>query len=78
MVGYLRPPKKAKKGYRGGKPKTVYVDMGLWFDSDTGHIHMTLPTEQNFHTTVSNKKGLRCHKNLYKKLMKVLRKEKVI
>ena len=76
MSRKLRSPEKAQKGYRGGKPKAVYVDMGIWRDKKTDHIHMSLPTESDFITTVTKKPGKRCHKNLYQKLERILRKQK--
>jgi len=68
---------KAKKGYRGGKPKSVYVRMGVWLNSRTNAIHITVPSLGNFHTTVNDKQGsTRCHKNLYGKLKNILKKKK--
>ena len=57
---------------KGGN--TAYLRIGAWYDSKTGHIHLTLPRSGWFHTTVigdaSSKRG---HPNLYAKLAKALK-----
>jgi len=70
----LQNTKKSSKGYKGGKAKTVYAHMGIWRQKD--QIHLTIPKENYFHTTVNSKSGsIRCHKNLYKKLKILLERE---
>lgn len=71
----LQTTQRSKKGYRGPKGKTVYAHMGIW--QNQGVIHLTIPTEKDFHTTVNNKDGsIRCHRNLYMHLRKLLQKNK--
>lgn len=61
-----------RKSQRGGN--TVYLNIGAWLDKETGHIHLTLPHSDWFHTTVNAEDGsVRCHKNLYGKLARALR-----
>ena len=60
-----------RRSERGGN--TAYLNMGVWYDRETGHIHMTLPKSGWFHTTVNAEDGsVRCHKNLYGKLARAL------
>lgn len=60
-----------RKSERGGN--TAYLNMGVWYDKDSGHIRLTLPRSKWFHTTVNAEEGsIRCHKNLYKKLARAL------
>ena len=53
---------------------TVYLDVGVWYDEEQGHIHLTAKGVHGFHTTVTadpvNKRG---HPNLFAKLAKCLR-----
>jgi hypothetical protein len=60
---------------RTSKPgKSVYLDVGIWFDENQGHIHMTAKGVDGFHTTVApNPDSKRGHPNLYMKLAKCLR-----
>jgi hypothetical protein len=61
-----------RKSEKGGN--TAYLNVGVWFDRDTGHIHLTLPHSGWFHTTVVNDPGSkRGHLNLYGKLARALR-----
>lgn len=54
--------------------KSVYVQVGIWLNEDTGHIHLTVPETDYFHTTINANEGsARCHKNLYAKLGRFLR-----
>lgn len=72
----LQPTRKSIKGHFGKEGQTVYVDMGIWHDKDTGEIHISGPKEKSFHSTVSNKKlSKRYHPNLYKKLREILERE---
>ena len=71
----LQNTRTSKKGYKGGKGKTVYATLGVWKEKEYGHIHITIPKEKYFHTTINNQTGsIRCHKNLYLKLRKLLKK----
>lgn len=60
-----------RKSEKGGN--TAYLNIGAWFDAETGHIHLTLPHSRWFHTTVcrdeSSKRG---HPNLFGKLARAL------
>lgn len=54
--------------------KSAYVRMGMWWDEDQGHIHLTAPGVHGFHTTVNDKpESKRGHPNLFAKLAKALR-----
>ena len=56
--------------------KSVYVRMGVWWDPDHGHIHLTAPGVHGFHSTLNDTPGSkRCHENLFRKLAKLLRDE---
>ena len=69
----LQKTSRSKKGYVSAKGRAVYVHVGIWKQSN--EIHITAPKEKDFHTTVNNKKGsVRCHKNLYMKLKRLLEK----
>ena len=61
-----------RKSEKGGN--TAYLNVGAWYNAETGHIHLTLPHSDWFHTTVSpapdSKRG---HPNLYGKLAKALK-----
>jgi len=60
-----------RKSEKGGN--TAYLSVGAWFDSETGHIHLTLPRSGWFHTTVSgDPESVRGHPNLYGKLTRAL------
>jgi hypothetical protein len=64
-------PNDIRKSERGGN--TAYLSIGAWYDSETGHIHLTLPHSGWFHTTVNDEPGSkRCHHNLYTKLARAL------
>ncbi|WP_156526867.1 hypothetical protein [Bradyrhizobium sp.] len=54
--------------------KSVYMEVGVWWDPDQGHIHVTAKNVLGFHTTVSpDASSKRGHPNLFMKLAKVLR-----
>ena len=69
----LQETKTSLKGYKGGsKGKPVYAQVEIWREGDI--IHIRIPKEKHFHTSVNNKEGtLCCHKNLYNKLRRLLR-----
>jgi hypothetical protein len=51
----------------------VYLEMGVWYDPDHGHIHLTAKGVHGFHTTVNgDPTSKRGHPNLFAKLAKVL------
>lgn len=53
-----------RKSERGGN--TAYLNIGAWFDQKAGHIHLTLPRSDWFHTTVApGLQSKRGHPNLY-------------
>src|SRR3546814_12374142 len=60
---------------RSSKPgNSVYLDIGVWYDEQQGHIHMTARNVDGFHTTVSaDPTSKRGHPNLFAKLAKCLR-----
>lgn len=61
-----------RKSERGGN--TAYLNVGAWYEPETGHIHLTLPRSGWFHTTVNANEGSkRSHPNLYAKLARALR-----
>lgn len=52
--------------------KTVKLDVGIWFNEKSGHIHVA--AAGSFISTVSNDPGSkRYHPNLYMKMAKALR-----
>jgi hypothetical protein len=54
--------------------KSVYMEVGVWWDAEQGHIHLTAKDVPGFHTTVSSDPdSKRGHPNLFEKLAKVLR-----
>ena len=61
-----------RKSETGGN--TAYLNVGVWYDKESGHIHLTLPRSGSFHTTVTNEAGSkRCHPNLFAKLSRALK-----
>jgi hypothetical protein len=65
-----------RRSERGGN--TAYLNIGAWLDSETGHIHLTLPHSGWFHTTVSpDPSSKRGHPNLYRKLGRALKEARV-
>ena len=61
-----------QKSKRGGK--TAYLDVGAWYDERNGHIHLSMPGTNWFHTTVApDPESKRGHPNLYGKLARALR-----
>jgi len=61
-----------RKSERGGN--TAYLNVGVFYDKKTGHIHLTLPHSKWFHSTVSNDAGSkRYHPNLFSKLSRALK-----
>ena len=52
--------------------KTARLDVGIWFNANSGHIHIA--AKGAFISTVSNDpKSKRYHPNLFRKLAAVLR-----
>jgi hypothetical protein len=61
-----------RKSEAGGN--TVYLNIGAWYDKESGHIHLTLPHSGWFHTTVTGDAGSkRGHPNLFAKLSRALK-----
>ena len=57
-----------------GPGKSVYLEVGIWWDEGQQHIHLTANNVPGFHTTVSNDpESKRRHQNLFLKLAKVLK-----
>jgi hypothetical protein len=53
-------------------PKTARLEVGIWFNELTGHIHVA--AKDQFISTVSNDpSSKRYHPNLYRKLSQALR-----
>lgn len=53
--------------------KTATVQMSLWFNAETGHIHLAAPGSSWFITTVCNTPASkRGHPNLFGKLARLL------
>jgi hypothetical protein len=66
MTDYVR------KSEKGGN--SVYFEVGVWYNKDSGHIHMTAPNSGWFHTTINDNEGSkRGHPNLYGKLARALK-----
>lgn len=64
--------KDIRRSDKGGN--TAYLNIGAWYDADTGQIHLTLPNSGWFHTTVNgNENSKRGHKNLFGKLARALK-----
>lgn len=60
-----------RRSEEGGK--TAHVNLGVWYDSETGHIHLAAPGSSWFHTTVCDSPGSkRSHANLFHKLARLL------
>lgn len=56
---------------RASKQKTVRLDVGIWFNEETGHIHIA--AANSFISTVSDDpESRRYHPNLFQKLAKCL------
>lgn len=54
--------------------KSVYLNIGVWYDSDQDHIHVTAKDVPGFHTTVArDPESKRGHPNLFDKLARVLK-----
>ena len=61
-----------RRSEKGGN--TVYLNMGVWYDTDSDQIRMTLPHSGWFHTTVNNDaESKRGHPNLFSKLARALK-----
>lgn len=62
----------------GSHKKTANFELSVWFNEETGHIHLAMPKTDWFVTTVTNDpKSIRCHDNLYKKLARALKENGV-
>lgn len=61
-----------RRSEKGGN--TAYLNIGAWYNEETGQIHLTLPRSGWFHTTVNDQAdSVRGHKNLFRKLSRALR-----
>ena len=60
---------------RTSKPgKSIYLDMGVWYDEGTGHIHLTAKNVKGFHATVTDDPiSKRGNPNLFAKLARCLK-----
>ena len=57
-----------------GPGKSVYLEIGIWYDEQQEAIHITAKDIPDFHTTVRRKpESKRGHPNLFDKLSKCLR-----
>lgn len=53
--------------------RVVHAAVSVWFDEETGQIHLAVPRTDWFHTTVNAEDGsARCHKSLFAKLGRLL------
>jgi hypothetical protein len=60
------------------KGNTAYLNVNVWYDAETGHIHLTLPNSDWFHTTVgSDESSKRGNPNLFAKLARALKEARV-
>jgi len=54
--------------------KSVYLNVGIWYDEKQGHIHLTAKNVEGFHSTITDDpNSVRGHPNLFWKLAKVLK-----
>ncbi len=61
-----------QRSEKGGH--TIYMKAGVWYNSQTVDIHLTVPESGWFHTTVNNRPGSkRYHPNLFRKLSRALK-----
>lgn len=61
-----------RRSEKGGN--TAYLNIGAWYNAESGHIHLTLPHSGWFHTTVNSATGSkRGHPNLFGKLARALK-----
>jgi hypothetical protein len=52
---------------------TVYIQICVWYNEKTRHIHLTAPETKWLHTTVNNEPGSkRYHPNMFAKLGRLL------
>lgn len=66
----------SQQGKGGGSPRAVYLNVGIWHDRATGHIHIASTDKRFRHSTVNDTPGsIRYHPNLYMKLKAVLQAE---
>ena len=60
-----------RKSEKGGN--AAYLKVGIWYEADTGQIHMTAPGSDWFHTTVNDKpNSKRGHHSLFGMLARAL------
>jgi hypothetical protein len=53
----------ARQAKGDAPPKTISVTLGIWYNEDTGHIHLAAPGSRWFHSTVSGTPGsVRAHR----------------
>ena len=56
------------------KGNAAYLNVGVWYDAETGHIHITLPNSKWFHTTVNDKpSSKRAHHSLFTQLARAMK-----
>lgn len=61
-----------RKSEKGGN--TAYLNVGVWYEADTGQIYITLPHSKWFHTTVNaDPKSKRRHLSLFNQLARALK-----
>lgn len=59
---------------RKSNGKTVYLEVGIWFDESRNSIHIASPDVEGLHSTISgNPDSIRSHPNLFRKLANALR-----
>ena len=63
-----------------GSPKTVRVEIGVWYEESDGKIRISAPSVPGFKLTTVNRdpKNRRGHPHLYEKLAQLLRDKSVV
>ena len=65
----------SRRGSRGAKLRSIYVDMGIWYDPERGFIHLAAPKEETAHTVISDKSGTsRYQPKFFRQLRALLQK----
>ena len=65
----------ARRGSRGGAPRSVYVHLGIWYDKKTGFIHLAAPNEDDIHAVISNKSNsVRYQPKFFAQLRRLLKR----
>jgi hypothetical protein len=61
------------------KGNAAYLNVGVWYEAETGHIHITLPNSKWFHTTVNDKpSSKRAHHSLFTQLARAMKEAGIL